>query len=449
MTNRIFATVLAALMFAFMAPAGQARESRAAARVSESVGLLREMAHPLTGAEDLGPLLVRVGEARLVLLGEASHGTSEFYTWRTKISRRLIEEKEFKFIAVEGDWATCYELNRYVKGLPGAGADARKIMQGFDRWPTWMWSNEETLELIEWLRAYNLQRPPHQRVGFYGIDVYGEARSRVQAVALLEAWDKDLAEKVREAYRCFEPHGFDLGRYARALMRGAPSCEQEVRRAYRLILEHAARHRDQNPDEFLNIQQNARVVQNAERHHRTMAFTGPESWNSRADHFFDTVDHLLQFYGGEARGIVWAHNTHIGDARATPMAQAGQRNIGQIARERLGPEQVVAVGFGTHRGTVKAGRSWGAPQERMIVPNAQPDSFEDLKQQMGLRKALIIFDRQKDLSPLLEVRGHRAIGVVYDPAREHQGNYVPTILPARYDAFVFIEETRALKPITP
>ena len=413
----------------------------------EPLATLRALARPVADDACLDPLIERLGRARLALLGEASHGTAEFYTRRAEISRRLIEEHGFQFIAVEGDWATCHQLNRYVKQLPAAGASARDIMSGFNRWPVWMWANEETRALIEWLRAYNRDRPMDERVGFYGMDVYGKDEARDKVVQGLAALDPNLAETVRTAYLPFETFRGEPNRYARALAAGDRSLEDNARTVWRLIQAHADTLRAPCRYAFFHIEQSALAVKAAERHFRAMTQRGPDSWNERADHFYAAVERILEFYGEDARGIVWAHNTHVGDARATPMAQQGRRNIGQIARQRQGRERVAILGFGTHRGTVKAGRQWGGPRERMAVPPAHADSYEDWMNRLEMATALFLFDPATRAAALRAPRGHRAIGVVYRPEPESPGQYVPTLLPERYDAFLFIAQTRALTPL--
>ncbi len=415
----------------------------------EPLRTLRALARPLSDANDLDPLLERIGAARLILLGEASHGTAEFYEWRDVLTRRLVAEKEFDFVVVEGDWTACYELNRYVKDLPGAGGSAREIMRAFTRWPTWMWANEEVEALIEWMRARNLQRPMEQRTGFYGMDVYGEDAARENVIENLEALDSDLAEKARTAYRPFLEYGGDSARYAQAVARGAESLADNARAVTRLVEKHADRLRAADAHRFLDLEQSARVVENAERHYRAMTTPGPGSWNTRAQHFYRTAERLLAYHGPDSRGVVWAHNTHVGDARATDMVRAGRHNIGQMARETLGRENTVSVGFGTYQGTVKAGRQWGGDRQLLPVPAAKPDSMEDWMHRLEMERALLLFDPDKDLSALHAPCGHRAIGVVYNPEVERRGNYVSTRLAARYDAFIFLSETRAVTPIHP
>lgn len=419
----------------------------AAEPLAPPVALLQTLAHPLTEADDLSPLLDRAAEARVVLLGEASHGTSEFYTWRADISRRLIAEQGVNFVAVEGDWATLWKLNQYVKHLDSPYPSARAIMKTFSRWPVWMWANEETAELIEWMRDFNADWPLDERVGFYGIDVYGEQMAMEQAVIRLQSINAEWARAVAAAYACFDPFRGNMHQYARAVAMGQDDCQAAVAQAYALLQQGLITVEEDERYALWATKMNTKVVKNAERHFRLMAQGGAASWNARVDHFFGVVDRLLEWYGPDARGVVWAHNTHIGDARATSMTAGGQYNIGQLARERWGFDAVWSIGFGTHRGTVQAGREWGTAMETMTVPPGRPDSAEDWMYQATQEPAFFIFDESGDLGPLMEVVGHRAIGVVYQPERERLGNYVPTILPRRYNAFIFIPETEALTPI--
>lgn len=409
------------------------------------VGGLREIARPLGEPPALDPLIARLAPARVVLLGEASHGSAEFYTLRAAISRALITDHGFRFIAVEGDWNALYRLNRYVKERAPAAGSARKIMQSFDRWPTWMWANEETAELIEWLKAHNADLPPDEQVGFYGIDVYGKAEALRELPQAVEHLHPGQADWLRGQYAPFAGMVEDLRGYVRARQRGEPGLADNARAVVERLRE-AGDDLTSDAAEFLHLKQMAWVVKNAERHYSGMASAGPTAWNARVEHFWQTLQRLLEFYGPDARGIVWAHNTHIGDARATSMAARGERNIGQLAREGLEPGTVVAVGFGTHRGTVLAGRAWEAPLERMQVPPAAPGSIEAAMQEAKPGDLLFLFDEATP-EVLRHPQGHRAIGVVYHPEREVPGNYVDTVLPERYDAFLFIEETSALTPL--
>jgi erythromycin esterase-like protein len=411
---------------------------------------VEEIARPIAGAADLDPLLDLVGDARVVLLGEASHGTTEFYTWRTEISRRLIREKGFSFIAVEGDWPDCYRVNRYVKGYPDSGRSADEVLHAFARWPTWMWANLEVVALCRWLREHNQPLPRDQRVGFYGLDVYSLWESMHEVVAYLEGVDPDAARDARVAYRCFEPYGESAEDYARATALVPTSCENEAVAALRLLRERSAEYREDGPEHFFNAEQNALVARNAERYYRTMVRGGPASWNVRDHHMVETLERLMAFHGPDAKAIVWEHNTHVGDARFTDMARAGMVNVGQLVRQAHDNDDVVIVGFGTHRGTVIAAQEWGAPMQLMHVPEARRESYEAVLHHTGIPDFLLPFavrETHPVVDELREPRGHRAIGVVYNPELEHYGNYVPTILPERYDAFIYLDETRAVAPL--
>jgi len=413
---------------------------------AELVRPIRELALPLHEVRDLDPLLERIGDARFVLLGEASHGTSEYYTWRTAISERLIREKGFSFIAVEGDWPDCYRVNRYVKGLPDAGDSARDVLHAFERWPTWMWANEEIVALAEWLRRHNDALPEDRRIGFYGLDVYSLWDSLYQVMTYLHRVEPSALPAAWRAFRCFEPYGEDEQKYARATAFVPNSCEREVVDLLTQVRAGRPKHRDDGREAYFEAEQNALVVKNAESYYRAMIRGGPESWNIRDRYMAETLDRLVRQHGPTAKVIVWEHNTHVGDARYTDMAEEGMVNVGQLARERHEAEGVVLVGFGSYRGGVIAGKGWGEPMRRVPVPPARRGSWEDVLHLAGSDDKLLLFGGGLADS-LLEPRGHRAIGVVYRPEYEHHGNYVPTVLPRRYDAFLYIDQTRALRPL--
>ena len=420
---------------------------------------LRQRAQTLRDAADLDPLLERIGDSRYVLLGEASHGTSDYYTWRAELSKRLIREKGFSFIAVEGDWPDCYRVNRYVKGYPDSGSSAREVLHAFERWPTWMWANDEIVDLTEWLRRYNEQRrlADDRKVGFYGLDVYSLWDSMRAVVDYLERIDPQLAAGAKRAYRCFEPYGEDEQEYARATYLVPTSCEDEAVTVLRALRDRAPEYEQDGREAYFNAEQNALVARNAELYYRTMVRGGSQSWNVRDHHMVDTLARLMTDHrqlNSDAKAIVWEHNTHIGDARFTNMANAGMVNVGQLVRQAHDDEGVVLVGFGSHHGTVIAGEEWGAPMERMRMPEARDGSWEAVMHDAiaaGAAKssALLVFDDADDggVPGLDEPIDHRAIGVVYDPRHERWGNYVPTMIPRRYDAFLVIDETRALSPL--
>ena len=423
-------------------------------RTDALVERVKDSSRPLESADHLDPLLEQIGDARFVLLGEASHGTSEFYTWRAELSRRLIREKGFSFIAVEGDWPDCYRVNRYIKGYGDAGRSAEEVLHAFERWPTWMWANREIVALTEWLRDHNRALSADQQVGFYGLDVYSLGESMSAVVEYLDRIDPDAARAARRAYSCFDPYYEDVQEYARATALVPTSCEDEAVRMLGALRSKAVAYREDGRDAYFNAEQNALVARDAERYYRTMVRGGPTSWNVRDHHMVDTLDRLMAHHGRGAKAIVWEHNTHIGDARYTDMRRAGMVNVGQLVREGHGErpnerDGVVLVGFGTHRGTVIAGDEWGAPMRRMRVPEGRPDSWEDILHRAGQRDALLLFDGSEDggITGLDRPLEHRAIGVVYDPRAERWGNYVPTIVPHRYDAFIYVDHSKGVDPL--
>ncbi len=411
--------------------------------------LVAAATRPLETPRDLDPLMDAIGDSRYVLLGEASHGTSEFYTWRTEISRRLIDEKGFSFIAVEGDWPDCYRVNRYVKGRADAGTNAEEVLHAFARWPTWMWANQEVVALADWLHDHNRGRADDQQVGFYGLDVYSLWDSMASVVDYLDRIDPATARSARRAYSCFDPYYDDVQEYARATAIVPASCEDEAVSMLAALRAKAPTYREDGREAYFDAEQNALVTRNAERYYRAMVRGGPQSWNVRDTHMVETLDRLMTHHGPRAKAIVWEHNTHVGDARFTDMSRAGMVNVGQLVREAHGGDGVVLVGFGTFAGTVIAGEEWGAAMERMRVPDARPGSWEDVLHRADIGDGLLIFDRSDDggIRGLETQLTHRAIGVVYDPDAERWGNYVPTIVPRRYDAFLFIDRTRALDPL--
>lgn len=399
---------------------------------------------PLNNSKDLDQLLDDIGDRSIVMLGEASHGTHEFYTWRAAISRRLIEEKGFKFIAVEGDWPDCYAINRFVKGYKDAGEDIENVLNKFDRWPTWMWGNWEVAGLAEWMKEHNAPLSIEKKVGFYGLDVYSLWDSMKAMMHYLETEDPNAASSVKKAIQCFEPFNENEQQYARFTLREA-GCREEVLALLREI-RLKAQFLDGDREAGFNTEQNALVAVNAEKYYRSMIGFDNESWNVRDRHMMETLERLMKFHGKNAKGIVWEHNTHIGDARATGMSRAGMVNIGELGREKYGENNVYLAGFATYHGSVIAGQEWSAPMEVMEVPEAQIGSIEYRLHQQSDKDRYILFNKEIP-EEYFEKIGHRAIGVVYDPAMEKYGNYVPSLLPQRYDALIFIDETKALHPL--
>lgn len=405
---------------------------------------IERISMPYGGADQANALVERAGQARYVLLGEASHGTSEYYTERAALTKRLILEHGFRFIAVEGDWPSCYRLNRYVKGYPDAGSNAREAMQDFERWPTWMWANREVVELAEWLRSHNEGVAEEQKVGFYGIDLYSLWESMDALLHYLENKQGADLEAAKRAFECFEPFGREEQAYGISASLYGEGCEEEVVGLLRKLQDKWKEVPDKDRENALSAELNALAVKGAESYYSTMIRHDAESWNIRDRHMVAALEKLMDYYGPDARAVVWEHNTHIGDARATDMADEGMVNVGQLLREQH-DRDVYAVGFGTYRGSVIAGRAWGEPYEVMNVPEARAGSWEELLHRSASTNRMLLFD--EDSSPLRDTAlGHRAIGVVYHPEREW-GNYVPTAIARRYDAFIYLEATKALSPL--
>lgn len=406
---------------------------------------IRRLAQPFNREEGHEELVNRAGDATYVLLGEASHGTSEFYTVRAELSKRLILEKGFRFIAVEGDWPSCYTLNRYIKYYSDA-ADAKEALGDFNRWPTWMWANREIMELADWLRQYNSDKAPDERVGFYGIDVYSLWESMDEILKYLsskEHTDQDL-EAAQEAFKCFEPYDREGQAYGISASIYGEGCEDEVVALLQRLQGKWKEAHPKDQENALGAEMNALAVKGGEAYYRTMIRHDGESWNIRDRHMVEVLEKLMDYHGPEARAIVWEHNTHIGDARATDMAEDGMVNVGQLLREKY-DKDVYAIGFGTYEGTVIAGKAWGAAPEKMRVPAAGRNSWEELLHREGAADKLLYFDKE---DPVLDelIIGHRAIGVVYNPNWE-RGNYVPTVISKRYDAFIYLDQTTAVSPL--
>lgn len=411
---------------------------------------LRERAQPLEGAESLRPLVEGMSGAQLVLMGEASHGTHEYYRWRAEMSRQLIEKGRVGFIAFEGDFDAFEKLDRYVRLREGAGGSAREILLNFNRWPRWMWANEDMVEFVEWVRDYNAGQAFEDRVALVGKDVYGIWNSVDRLMVHIEQtkperrsyWETQLGPLIRHVD---DPHSYIRSALARGdSARSGPEA---------IVAKFAGEWSDslqgeERMDRFA-LYKHARVIKGGEAHYRASASPGNAGWNRRVQHMHEIVQALLEKHGSDRQGIVWAHNTHIGDARATGMARQNMVNIGQLSREALGGDQVFAVGFSTYTGTVLAGREWQGERQLMQVPEAESTSMDAKLKALGIGDFWLIWGDRSALPRELRARWytHRAIGVVYNPETERQGNYVRTIFPDRYNALIFIEESRALTPL--
>lgn len=397
------------------------------------------MSAPRDPSADLDGLVRRAESARFVCIGDASHGTEEFYRRRADLTRRLIREQRIAWMGVEGDWPDCWRIDRWVRGIEHPEDDARAVLDRFERWPTWMWANTAVAEFLDWLRAENLTRPEPARVGFYGLDVYSlwDSMRRVSEWLALNAPEElPVAE---DAWRCFLPSYEDPERYAVRTRMLSQSCEPQVVE----LLTRTRRRAFSGDWSAFDARQNAEVAAAAEHYYRVMLRGDRGSWNIRDTHMADTVDRLAATFGPASRAVIWAHNTHVGDARATDMASAGMVNIGQLLRERHGRHRVVLIGTASHRGTVLAAPAWGAEPVVYRVPPATAGSHEDLLHRRIGHDDVLVFGTSGLFD---DWRGHRAIGVVYDPRRE-VGNFVPTLLDDRYDALLWFEETAAITPL--
>jgi len=416
---------------------------------------LRMAAHPLVGeADDYGPLLDLIGDARFVLLGEASHGTHEFYRERAQITKRRILEKGFAAVAVEADWPDAYRVNRYARGR-GDDAEAVDALAGFRRFPAWMWRNADVLDFVGWLRARNDEAGPGRpKVGFYGLDLYSLHASIEAVLAYLDVVDPEAAGRARARYACFDAYGEDTQAYGFASGLGlGPSCEQEVITQLvdlrRSAAEYALRDGRIAEDDYFYAEQNARLVRDAEQYYRTMYLGDVLSWNLRDRHMAETLEALIEYLGkqgGPPKVVVWAHNSHLGDARATQMGARGEWNVGQLVRERHGRE-AISVGFTTYDGTVTATSNWGQPAGRKRVRPALPGSYEALFRDAGPGRFLLCLRGDDRVAGLRVPRLERAIGVIYRPETERASHYFPASLPAQFDAVLHFDRTRAVEPL--
>jgi erythromycin esterase-like protein len=412
------------------------------------------------GSDDFDSLMELIGDNRFVLIGEASHGTHEFYQTRADITRRLIREKGFCAVAVEGDWPDAYRVNRFVRGLNDDG-DAVDALGGFARFPQWMWRNSVVLDFVGWLRAFNEERDGDKitsRVGFYGLDLYSLFTSVDAVLRYLDKTDPPAARRARSRYACFDHYGEDPQSYGYAANFDLDrSCMQAVIEQLVELREHATDYARRDgrvaADQYFFAEHNARIVKNAERYYRSMFEGRVSSWNLRDRHMVETLD-LLVDYLDEQRGeqaskiVVWAHNSHLGDARATQMGEGGEVNVGQLVRENH-PGDCVNIGFSTYSGTVTAADDWGEPAQRMRVRPGMPGSYEELFHQAQVDQFLLDLRRAggSAVDALRQPRLQRAIGVIYRPQTERLSHYFHARLAEQFDAMIHIDRTRALEPL--
>jgi erythromycin esterase-like protein/predicted phosphoribosyltransferase len=409
------------------------------------------------GVPDDDDLLELTGDARFVLIGEASHGSHEFYEARVRITERLISELGFCAVAAEADWPDAYRVNRFVRGR-GSDATAEEALRGFERFPTWMWRNAVVLDFVGWMREHNERVADDRRdVGFYGLDLYSLRRSMHEVVSYLERVDPAAAARARERFACFDHYSGDDGQsYGYAAAYGAgESCEDEVVEQLVDLQRHAWRYMRGDgsiaADESFDAEQNARTIKAAEEYYRTMFGGRVSSWNLRDRHMADTLDalaeHLGRQRGAPARIVVWAHNSHVGDARATEVGTVGELTLGQLVRQRH-PDQCRLVGFTTYTGTVTAASDWGGPTERKHVRPALPDSVEELMHEVGEKGFMVRLGASSEAADVLRPpRLERAIGVIYRQETERQSHYLRARVADQFDAVIHIDETRAVEPL--
>ena len=417
--------------------------------LTSTAAILLAAADPLPPLDDpaFGAAFDRFGQSRVVLLGEASHGTSEFYRARAAITRRLIEHHGFTIVAVEADWPEAAAINHYVRRDPNQPASSTP----FTRFPIWMWRNTDVAAFIGFLRDHNATAPAVETVGFYGLDLYNMTASIAAVLAYLDRVDPKAAADAREHYACLAPWSRDPAAYGRAsLTEGYALCEIPVTRILVDLLEKELQYGQQDRAQFFDAAQNAHLVADAERYYRAMYFGASESWNLRDRHMFATLQNILSQPGPARKAVVWAHNSHIGDARFTDMGQErGELNIGQLCRAEYGNEATL-IGFGTHTGTVAAATDWDGPMEVKTVRPSRPDSYEALCHEVGAERFLL------DLRPgqhealrqvLAQPRLERYIGVIYRPETERWSHYSAATLPEQYDTFAWFDETHAVTPL--
>jgi len=409
---------------------------------------------PLEGERAYDPLLGLVGEARFVLIGEATHGTEEFYHQRAEITKRLIAERGFTAVAVEADWPDAYRVNRYIRGWSD-DADADAALDDFHRFPTWMWRNTEVRAFVEWLRSFNAALPTQaEQVGFYGLDLYSMHTSIQAVLRYLQKIDPEAARRARERYACFDHFGEDSQAYGYAASFDlSQSCEDDVVRQLSELRARAAEYAKLDgrvaEDEYFFAEQNARLARNAEHYYRSMFHGHVSSWNLRDRHMAETIEALAGFLGRRqerAKLVIWEHNSHIGDARATELGVGGELNVGQLVRERCHGDAVL-VGFSTFGGTVTAASNWDEPPVRKTVRPGLAGSYEALLHQVGVPRFLLPLHDGHDSALLHQPRLERAIGVIYRPETERISHYFKARLAEQFDALIYLDQTHALEPL--
>jgi protein-L-isoaspartate(D-aspartate) O-methyltransferase len=437
------------LLFVFE-PGSAAKLSRNAPEIASDSALLRSLVNEAerfssVDSMDMDRLVERIGASRIVLIGEASHGTSEFYRMRARITRALIENHAFSFVAIEGDWPDAARIDHYVRHVKAPAAE----WMAFARFPMWMWRNREVAEFVDWLRVHNEGVAPAAMTSVHGLDLYSLYTSMLVVLDYLDSVDPPAAAAARRRYGCLTPWQEDPAVYGRAAVTGEhPSCAPAVIAILTELLKKRSVYTEAGRHRFLDAEQNARLVASAELYYRTMYYGSRESWNLRDSHMFETLRNLLRFHGPQSKGIVWAHNSHVGDSAATDMAKRGEFNIGNLCRREFGPASY-SIGFGTNSGTVAAASNWDEPMQVMTVRPALPASYESLCHRTGEPAFLLPLQR---LSPelrgkLIEPRLERAIGVIYRPETERESHYFSAQLPLQFNEYLWFNTTTAVSPL--
>jgi protein-L-isoaspartate(D-aspartate) O-methyltransferase len=434
-------------------PGSRVRKApRVTARPALISELIRETCEPFADIQsgDVAPIVERVSNCRLALVGEATHGTSEFYRIRAELTKELILKGGFRFVAVEADWPDAARIDQYVRGINSS--ERRQPWEAFSRFPTWMWRNREVLDFIEWLREYNHSiADPERRVGFYGLDLYSMFTSIRAVLDYLDRVDPDAARIARLRYGSLTPWEQDPAMYGRLVVSGRyRACEDEVVATLTDLLRRRLQYIEHDGPRFFDAVQNARLVADAEQYYRAMYYSGNESWNLRDQHMFETLEMLIGFVGPDAKGVVWEHNSHLGDAASTDMGAGGQTNVGRLCRETYG-QAAYLIGQATDHGTVAAASNWDEPVEFMQVRPSHPQSYEYLCHESRVSAFFLPLREPRKLDVREELgasRLERAIGVVYRPATELASHYFHARLPQQFDELIWFDRTEAVHPVT-
>lgn len=397
--------------------------------------------HALSNENDLDILLKEIDTSRIVILGEASHGTAEYYTWRMAISKRLITEKGFSFIAVEGDWTDAYTVNNFIAGAKQDSNAVIAVLKAYHRWPTWLWANYEMASLVSWMNEYNQNRPAKDKIGFYGLDLFNIAAAANDIKMYLTAADTAARQAIKNFQQCFAPYANDEQQYPKII---PASCKERANHLWEIIHTSAI---GRPAATALAMEQDARVVLDGEQYLSTRS-NAADRWNARDNHMAETVTRLLNLYGGSSKVVIWTHNSHAGDAQYSSMIWAGKTNLGNLLRYRYGAKNLFIVGLGSYSGDIIAAEKWGAPYKKMTLALADDSTWEQKMHQAAPGNKIIICRELKDKPALLRWMFHAGIGVIYHPY-SRVGIYSLSVVPNRYDAFLFFDHTHALHPIDP